>query len=197
MDIELFVLTSLNERMLSDVSIEPATFCIPGGRASDRANVPGFVILWFRTTFRWKFSSHFSHALHELYANCAISWRLYPNHSIRSKCRIEKKPKHESYTRKMVLSCKPQHDKTNNMACAPSEDSDQLCIRPASSESSMCAQWVAREPRFLRVDSEDSDLSSLGALIFSLVLSSAGSCHNLFPWYDLTGLISGIFQEFR
>ena len=37
------------------------------------------------------------------------------------------------------------------MACAPSEDSDR------SDQSSLCTQWVAKGPRFLHVDSEDSD----------------------------------------
>ena len=31
------------------------------------------------------------------------------------------------------------------------------CIRPVWSETSLCAQWVAKDPRFLHVDSEDSD----------------------------------------
>ena len=54
----------------------------------------------------------------------------------------------------------------------PSEDSDQpghppslipaktlisLVIRPVWSESSLCAQWVAKDPNFLHADSEDSD----------------------------------------
>ena len=38
----------------------------------------------------------------------------------------------------------------------PSEDSNQLGHRPVS-ESSLCAQWVAKDPNFLQTDSEDSD----------------------------------------
>ena len=41
--------------------------------------------------------------------------------------------------------------------CAPSEDSDQLGIRPVWSESWLCAQWVAKDPSFLHAESEDSD----------------------------------------
>ena len=41
--------------------------------------------------------------------------------------------------------------------CAPSEDSDQPGIRLVWSESSLCAQWVAKDPSFLHADSEDSD----------------------------------------
>ena len=36
--------------------------------------------------------------------------------------------------------------------CAPSEDSDQ-----PGPESSLCAQWVAKDSSFLHADSEDSD----------------------------------------
>ena len=43
--------------------------------------------------------------------------------------------------------------------CAPSKDSNQLSlgIRPVWSESSLCAQCVAKDPNFLHADSEDSD----------------------------------------
>ena len=44
----------------------------------------------------------------------------------------------------------PQHDKTNKMTCMPTKDSDP-------DQSSLCAQWVAKDPRFLQADSEDSD----------------------------------------
>ena len=45
----------------------------------------------------------------------------------------------------------PPHDKTNKMVCAPIKDFAQ------SDQSSLCAQWVARDPSFLHADSEDSD----------------------------------------
>ena len=48
----------------------------------------------------------------------------------------------------------PPHDKTNTLTCAPSEDSG---ILPVWSESSLCAQCVAKDPMFLHADSEDSD----------------------------------------
>ena len=46
----------------------------------------------------------------------------------------------------------PQHDKTNKMTCAPS---------PVWSESSLCAHWIAKDPRFLHVES--NTLIRLGA----------------------------------
>ena len=59
-----------------------------------------------------------------------------------------------------------------------------LGICPVWSESSQCAQWVAKDPMFLYADSEDSDQtgrmpgwseSSLGAHAILLVLSWGGS----------------------
>ena len=50
----------------------------------------------------------------------------------------------------------PPHDKTNKMTCA------QQKLRSAwastqSDQSLLCTQWVAKDPRFLHADSEDSD----------------------------------------
>ena len=58
----------------------------------------------------------------------------------------------------MKNTCELQHDKTNKMICEPSEDSDQPGHpRPGWSESSLSAQWVAKDPRFLNADSKDSN----------------------------------------
>ena len=38
----------------------------------------------------------------------------------------------------------------------PAKTQISLGIRPVWSESSLCAQWVAKDPRFLHADSEDS-----------------------------------------
>ena len=51
----------------------------------------------------------------------------------------------------------PQHDKTNKMTVRPAKTQISLDIRPVWSESSLCAQWVAKDPSFLHADSEDSD----------------------------------------
>ena len=57
-------------------------------------------------------------------------------------------------------------------------------LASAQSESSLCAQWVAKEPNFLHVDSEDSDQSGwmprliwvfAGRTIILFVLSWGGS----------------------
>ena len=49
----------------------------------------------------------------------------------------------------------PRHDKTNKMSERPAKTQISLGIRPVWSESSLCAQWVAKVPRFLHPDSED------------------------------------------
>ena len=52
----------------------------------------------------------------------------------------------------------PPHDKTNKMtvcpACLPKTQIG-LSICPVWSESSLCAQWIAKDPSFLHADSED------------------------------------------
>ena len=68
----------------------------------------------------------------------------------------------------------PPHDKTNNVVVVvhPAKTQISLGIRPVWSESSPCAQWVAKEPSFLHADSEDSDRWRTATL---LVLSRVGS----------------------
>ena len=59
------------------------------------------------------------------------------------------------------------HDKTNKMTCAPIEDSDQPGHSP-SLISSLCVQWVAKDPRFLHADSNDSDQTGLMSRLISV-----------------------------
>ena len=54
-------------------------------------------------------------------------------------------------------SNEPRYDKTNKMSVRPAKTQNSLGICPVWSESSMCTQWVAKNPRFLHADSEDSD----------------------------------------
>ena len=51
----------------------------------------------------------------------------------------------------------PPRDKINEMSVHPAKTQISLGIRPVWSESSLCAQWVAKDPSFLRADSEDTD----------------------------------------
>ena len=54
-------------------------------------------------------------------------------------------------------SYEPPHDKTNKMNVRPTKTQISLGIRPVWSVSSLCAQWVGKDPSFLHAESEDSD----------------------------------------
>ena len=55
------------------------------------------------------------------------------------------------------VSNEPWHDKTNKMSVHPVKTQIRLDIHPVWSESLLCRQWVAKDPRFLHADSEVSD----------------------------------------
>ena len=57
----------------------------------------------------------------------------------------------------LLLTFEPQHDKTNKMTVTvrPAKTRISLGIHPVWSETSLCAQWVAKDPSFLHADSED------------------------------------------
>ena len=87
----------------------------------------------------------------------------------------------------LIWSVCARHDKTNFVRSATSQIS--LGIRPAWSESSLCAQWVAKDPSFLHADSENSDQTGrmpkliwvfVGRTFILLVLSCRGSYDDLF-----------------
>ena len=62
----------------------------------------------------------------------------------------------------IVSSNIPPHDKINKMTVRPAKTQISLGIRPVWSESSLCAKWVAEDPSFLHVDSEEwSDQADL------------------------------------
>ena len=78
----------------------------------------------------------------------------------------------------------PRHDKTNKVTVRPAKTQISLGIRPVWSESSLCAQWVAKDLSFLHAVCEDSDqtgrMSRLiwvfaGRTTILLVLSCCGS----------------------
>ena len=87
----------------------------------------------------------------------------------------------------------PRHDKTNKMAVRPAKTQISLGIYPVWSESSLCAQWVAKDPRFLHADSEDSDQTGrtprlirvfAGRTLTLLVLSYRGSHYSPGEYFD-------------
>ena len=54
-----------------------------------------------------------------------------------------------------AIIIEPPHDKTNKVAVRPAKAQISLGIRPVWSQSSLCAQWVAKDPSFLHADSKD------------------------------------------
>ena len=55
------------------------------------------------------------------------------------------------------ISNLPLRQKRYLRTCAPSEDSDFLCIRAVLSGSSLDNFWIAKDAKFLHADYEDSD----------------------------------------
>ena len=76
----------------------------------------------------------------------------------------------------------------NQQSVRPAKTQISLGICPVWSESSLCAQWVAKDPKFLHADSEDSDQTGRmprliwvfpGRTLILLVLSCRGSNVNI------------------
>ena len=63
----------------------------------------------------------------------------------------------ESPPSHMKKENEPHRDKTNKMACAPSEDSDQPGHPSCLIRIFAVRLKVAKDPSFLQADSEDSD----------------------------------------
>ena len=69
----------------------------------------------------------------------------------------------------------PPHDKTNKMTVCPAKTQISLGIHPVWSESLLCTQWVAKDPSFLHVDSEDSD--QIGRMLRLIWVFAESTCH--------------------
>ena len=67
----------------------------------------------------------------------------------------------------------------------PAKTQISLGIRPVWSESSLCAQWVAKDPSFLHADSEDSDQT--GRMPRLIWVFAGRICH--FAGFVMTRLI--------
>ena len=83
-----------------------------------------------------------------------------------------------------TTTIEPRHDKTNKMSVHRAKTQISLGFLPVWSESSLCAQWEAKNPSFLHADSEDSDQTGwmprliwvfAGRTAILLVLSCRGS----------------------
>ena len=73
---------------------------------------------------------------------------------------------HQARSNVVLILCKmmsfysltePRHNKTNKVTVRPVKTQISLGIRPVWSGSSLCTQWVVKDPSFLHADSEDSD----------------------------------------
>ena len=84
-----------------------------------------------------------------------------------------------------TLEFEPPHDKTNKMTVRPAKTQISLGIRPVWSKSSLCTQWVAKDPNFLHADSEDSDQTGR--------IPSLCWAHMPFCWFCHAGLIFSHF----
>ena len=67
------------------------------------------------------------------------------------------KSRHLVHFRLKLHRYEPRHDKTNKVTVRTAKTQISLGIHPVWSESSLSAQWVAKNPRFLHAESEDSD----------------------------------------
>ena len=76
---------------------------------------------------------------------------------------------------KMNIIYEPQHDKTNKMVIAPSEDSDQPGHPPSLLRAFACTQWVDKGSLLLQANSEDSDTT--GHLPRLIRVFAGCTCH--------------------
>ena len=65
--------------------------------------------------------------------------------------------------------------KPKQMTVRPEKTQISLGIRPVWSESSLCAQWVVKDPSFLYADSEDPDQT--GRMPRRIWVFAGRTCH--------------------
>ena len=85
----------------------------------------------------------------------------------------------------------PPHNKTNKMACAPSEDSDQPGNPPSLIRVFTVRSAVAKDPSFLHTDGEDSDQT--GRMPRLICVFAGRTCH--FVGLAMRRLILGISRR--
>ena len=88
----------------------------------------------------------------------------------------------------------PPHDKSAKWHVYPAKTQISLGIHPVWSESSLCAQWVAKDPKFLHADSKSEDWSDLADAQADLSLHWA---HSHFVGFVMRWLISYITFQHR
>ena len=111
-----------------------------------------------------------------LYISCPALDLFSRNQTIKLNVRVQIKPlcvllKHVSHDMKK----KKKKKNTPKMSVCPAKTQISLGIRPIWSESSLCAQWVCRNPSFLQADSEDSDQT--GRMPRRIWVIAGRTCH--------------------
>ena len=69
-------------------------------------------------------------------------------------------------------SSEPRHDKTNKLNVRPAKNRISMGIHPVWSESSLCAQWVSKDPRFFHAKTQLSHF--VGFLMSRLIYFGTG-----------------------
>ena len=89
-------------------------------------------------------------------------WRIIKGQGVISSCQKQGRmlllrhlSSSASVFTELVNKIEPQHHKTSKVSMRPTKTQISLGIHPVWSESSLCTQWVAKDPSFLHVDSED------------------------------------------
>ena len=90
----------------------------------------------------------------------------------------------------------PPHDKTNKMTVRPAKTQISLGSHPVWSESSLCAQWVAKNPSFLHAPSKDSDQTGrMPRLIWGFAWSTCHFVGFVMRWLNVS-LLQWICSNF-
>ena len=87
------------------------------------------------------------------------------------------------------------HDKTNKVTVHPAKTQISLGIRPVWSESSLCAQWVPKDPGFLHAYSKDSDQTGWMPRLICLPWPHIANLLVL-SWGGSLYVLASIFQDF-
>ena len=94
-----------------------------------------------------------------------------------------------SHTSLIALkTSEPSHDKANKMAVRKAKTQISLGIHPVWLECSLCAEWVAKDPSFIRADSEDSDQTGLMPKLIWVFAGRTCICFVL-PWGGSSNLV--------
>ena len=133
---------------------------------------------------------------------CKLKWTFTPvckwGHCIKQSCHNWTVHPGATEHNMKENAFKPPHVKTNKTTVRSANTQISLGIRPVWSESLLCAHWVAKEPNFLPVDSEDSDQTGrMPRLIWVFAgrtFHFVGFVRSHFTWPELTVCVSQLYH---